>query len=288
MMPSLSSIGDVEAVDNRFIRKIVFYVEGRDDQVLLQRYVLKDFHSIVEIKQPREEGSGYHNVIRRVSSERERNPRIFGVVDGETLLALGKVREFIELSNCRDWIEFDEVDGVFFCPCWELENFFLSSRALEAVIPHMGHIRSIARFSMKKFRLVLIWEAVRLAIWATLNFALAGCGKSLVKAETRTNVEGISKIRREVRNLQQANLIPKTAIVHWRRLLADKVDYSEERYRLYDQLLGRIDGKALYIRIRRKFGLGEHILGALARVTHDADNGVGLRLVEAARAKSTE
>ena len=284
-MPSLASIGDAEAVDNRFIRKIVFYVEGREDEVLLRRYLFRDYYSDVEVKQPKNKGSGYHGVIARVASERTSNPRIFGIVDGETLIARGKIQEFIDSANCQDWIELTDVDGVYASPCWELENFFLSSRALESVIPHLGHVRSIANFSMEKFRAVLVFEAVRLSIWATLNYAMAASGKSLIRAETRTDVDGISKIRQETRRLEQANQIPRATAEYWRHSLANTVVYSDDRYEIYDQLLGRIDGKALYIRIKKRFRLREHIIGALANATGDVGNGVGSRLVDVVRRK---
>ena len=40
-MPSLRDLGDSDAVDNKYIDRIVFYVEGQDDKNLLTVYLMK-------------------------------------------------------------------------------------------------------------------------------------------------------------------------------------------------------------------------------------------------------
>ena len=62
-MPEISTFGDVEELDNRYIDKSVVYVEGEDDQKVWERIIGSDVADKLEFKVPSQAGAVLQNSV---------------------------------------------------------------------------------------------------------------------------------------------------------------------------------------------------------------------------------
>lgn len=124
-MPSLRTMPDVEELDNRYIDKCIIYVEGESDLTVWERIVGPNVADRVEFKVPQAVGSGYTLVCQRVARERQTNPRIFGLVDGEIAAVHDKIDKLIASVEPIFVLDDPALDGILFLAEHEAENVLL-------------------------------------------------------------------------------------------------------------------------------------------------------------------
>lgn len=125
-MPSLDALGDPNALVNKYLDKVIVYVEGEGDQRLFTRIVGPNIADQLEFQTPATEGGGCRSVVKRVQDERPSNSKIFGLVDGETAVELGGIAEFVQCrKNLFVLPAVPPADGILFLAGHELENLIL-------------------------------------------------------------------------------------------------------------------------------------------------------------------
>ena len=267
-MPSFTEIGDSEAVDNSYVDKLIFYVEGDDDQNLFNKFFFRHTAQSVEVKQPPGLEGGYVAVMSRVADERPKNPKVFGIVDGEALLAIGEISLYKDFANGTDWIWLDSNDGIVSFPCWEIENV-LFKRVL--IIPNLdawlwNHKNE--RWSDKKILRFLLCEIFRLTEIAAFNCALHEMKMSPIRAETKTELHSrrdvLTELLADSSQFQNKDDFERAFEV-WRQFFRNFLGNRWNPEGWYDDLMNRVDGKALFVRIRKRAGTPANFLGILAK-----------------------
>lgn len=266
-MPSLRELGDSNAVENKYVDRIVFYVEGEDDSNLFRVYLLKPYLPAVEIKIPSALGGGYQAVMQRVQDERTVNNKIFGIVDGEALLPLGHVSAFQDLFGTSDWIVVPEFDGIYFIPCWELENLLYSRDILPSGLIALQPVARLTDLSERAVKNMILAEAFRLSELSSLNLALIAESCGVVRAETKTGINRRHELRREIEaeieSLEQSHSV-KLRYEEWRSFFRNLLRNSPTRDHIYDEFISRVDGKALSIRLRQRLRISGDMRSSLA------------------------
>lgn len=124
-MPDLSAMSDVDELENRWLNKVILYVEGEADEHVYRKIVGPDVADRLEFKTP-VEATGYRAVMNRVAKERAANTKVFGLLDGEACVTCGALEQ---LAACDD-VLFDlpaveAAEGLIFLHAHELENILL-------------------------------------------------------------------------------------------------------------------------------------------------------------------
>src|SRR5438067_1915224 len=119
-MPKLGSIKDPVELDNLYTDKVIVYVEGAEDFAFFNDLVGRDMADRLEFKVPEEKGSGYHVVKSRVATERASNPKIHGLLDGETAVALNRFADFLASDGVLFTLTGAEHEGLLFLSEHEL------------------------------------------------------------------------------------------------------------------------------------------------------------------------
>ena len=266
-MPSLRELGDSDAVENKYTDRFVFYVEGEDDKNLLAFVLLGKYASEIEVKVPSTLGSGYRMVIERVTNERTVNGKVFGIVDGEALLVLGHLCAYKKKFGREEWISVEDCDGIFFTPCWELENLLVVRDVLAETVRSLQPVRNLAAFNEKRIRNMVIREAFRLSEWSCFNLALLSENDDLLRGETVTDIDSrrelVERIVTVIENRKNAHQMAET-FDGWRAFFRRLLRGAHRRDDMYDAFVSRIDGKALLVRLRRKLNIGIDMRSALA------------------------
>ncbi len=266
-MPSLRDIGDSEAVDNKYVDRIVFYVEGPEDQSLFKTYLLSQYLHVAEVKTPKDLGSGYAAVIHRVQQERIGNEKIFGLVDGDALVMLGLVEKYWEYFGEGKWIHTSQFDGIFFFPCWELENMLCDKEILPGTLIAAQPVWRLTWRSERIVKNIVLREALFLSEISAMNIALAAGGGSIIRAETKTGTSLRVTLRQELLEILRGQTGAREVwqiYCQYRRIFIRLIRSSRSRDELYEKLVSRVDGKALLIRVKREMKVGQDIRSLLA------------------------
>lgn len=267
-MTDLFEKPDEEAADNAYLGKIIFYVEGEEDKYLLETFAFSQLARDVEVKEPPSKGGGCNYVIDRVQDERQTNRRVFGIVDGEFLLVLNQELLFLTHANRQQCIQlnYPEYEGIFFLPCWEVENLFLAPDALIEELkfhgPSFAAIRSREEEVIIRF---LSRCAVSLAEWAAWVCTQTANGiRKPERAEVclGKGIKNCSQFRSEISRRAVVRGMTSTQIDIWRQEIKEIARKASNRKELLDLLIGRIDGKTFRIMVQKEFG-GGYIMAKL-------------------------
>lgn len=267
-MPSLSKLGDSDAVENKYIDRFILYVEGEDDRKILSIYLLQGYAQDIEIKVPSKLGGGGNSVIDRVQDERSANRKIFGIVDGDVLLAKGHFAHYREAFGTSDWIQDSEHEGIYFLPGWEIENILYSKRILPQTILDLQPVKKLQKWTLRVVENGVMREAFRLSELAALNLALLEECYPTIRAQTMTETVNRRKLHREIENyisnLENAESI-MARFAEWRCFFRSLLPDNCNRDVIYEQFVSRVDGKALGIMLQKRFSLHRDIRPVLAR-----------------------
>ena len=144
-MPDISTFGDVEELDNRYIDKSVVYVEGEDDQKVWEHIVGSDVADKLEFKVPLQAGAGYKAVLKRVREERLQNPNVHGLLDGEVAAEYGAVEQLINCTKTIFTLDCKEFEGIIFMSFHELENVLVCHSSIVAFAVNNVRLRELGQ-----------------------------------------------------------------------------------------------------------------------------------------------
>lgn len=172
-MPEISTFGDVEELDNRYIDKSVVYVEGEDDQKVWERIVGSDDADKLEFKVPSQGGAGYRSVLKRVREERLHNPNVHGLLDGEVAAEYGEVEQLINCTKTIFTLDGEEFDGIIFMSFHELENVLVCHSNITAFAANNVRMQNLGQVKQVDAEKQLITIARRFYIAALFKYTSA-------------------------------------------------------------------------------------------------------------------
>lgn len=171
-MAKLSEFGDADALENRYVDKVIVYVEGDGDQRLFTNVVGPDVADRLEFKTPAESTGGCGFVVARVKAERQSNEKIFGLVDGETAASHGGTDALLECRRLMFALPGEPgLDGVFFLSAHEVENLILLYGGIYELIPKNVRLASQGEFDGAQVRESVLKLTKRFFVAALLKYA---------------------------------------------------------------------------------------------------------------------
>jgi len=179
-MPSLASIGDAAAVDNRYADRVIVYVEGDGDQKLFSRIVTSDVRAQLEFKVPNTAGGGCRVVMDRVAAERPTNPKVYGLLDGETAAVLGAIDALLDAQpHLFQVANNPAADGLIFLSAHELENVVLLHGDVCDLVAKNTALAKMGAVSTADVAKTLRKLAVRFFMAALMKYASVHVGRSV-------------------------------------------------------------------------------------------------------------
>lgn len=207
-MPSLDALGDSSALLNRYLDKVIVYVEGEGDQRLFGRIVGPDVADRLEFQTPVTDGGGCRTVIKRVQDERPANDKIFGLVDGETAVELGGVQDLV---SCRKHLftlgTAGSAAGVIFLAGHELENLILIHGGVcELVSKNMklAHLGDVEAAEVEQTLLRLTRRFLISALFKYAAFSLGIRGAPVVTNKSGKLIDAACKVSQWLEELKLA------------------------------------------------------------------------------------
>lgn len=124
-MADISEINDIDELENRWLDKVIVYVEAEADSHVYTKLVGPNLADRLEFKPP-PESTGYLAVMTRVADERQRNTKVFGLLDGEASATCGGLDRLVASEGVLfDVPENPGTTGLFFLHVHELENLLI-------------------------------------------------------------------------------------------------------------------------------------------------------------------
>lgn len=146
-MPSLASLGDGNAVANYYSDRIIFMVEGSGDLNAYERIVGPGFdEDLVFEVAPTPKGSGGCQAVRdRVTEERKKNDKVFGLLDGEAAAVLGGTQSLYESEEVL--FQITGRKDLIFLNVHELENLYFEHSDVCSAIAHHKPVAKLGAFT---------------------------------------------------------------------------------------------------------------------------------------------
>ncbi len=273
-MPGLDALGDPSALLNRYLDKVVVYVEGEGDQRLFARIVGPDIADRLEFQTPVTDGGGCRTVIKRVQDERPSNNKIFGLVDGETAVELGGIMDFV---GCRKHLfaltSGGASDGIIFLAGHELENLILMHGGVCELVSKNMKLSHLGNVEADEVEETLIRLTRRFLLSALLKYAAFSLGLGGAPVVTNKSGKLIDANMRVSKWLDELKAAVLGAGGDWgayrseaktilnsliQQLAAEAASPAAKR----SHFVRLADGKSLLIGLQRHYGqnIGEGIL----------------------------
>ena len=132
-MPRLSEIGDTEAIDNRYARKVIVYVEAETDVTIFYGLTEPGVREFLEFKTPTSLSTGGNAVVEEVRRRRAQYPRTYGLIDGEEAAGFGAIDSLLKCRSTMFTLEGAE-EGLIFLGQHEAENVLILHGGLADLI----------------------------------------------------------------------------------------------------------------------------------------------------------
>lgn len=132
-MPRLSEIGDNEAIDNRYVRKVIVYVEAETDATIFYGLTEPGIREYLEFKTPTSLSTGGNAVAEEVRRRRAEYPRTFGLIDGEDAAKFGAIDDLLSCKSTMFKLPGRE-EGLIFLGQHEAENVLILHGGLADLI----------------------------------------------------------------------------------------------------------------------------------------------------------
>ena len=261
-MPSLKHISDPTELDNLYSDKVIVYVEGTEDLAFFNDLVGPDIADRLEFKVPDANGSGYHMVRSRVAMERAANPKIHGLLDGETAVTMDAFGALLASRNILFGLEGEENAGLLFLSEHELENLVLCHARLPDFIAQNVPFALIGTRPVETVERELATLAKRFYLLALLKFAAgrfhaAGtpCKAIDQNAGMFISKMGVAKILQLLKPKIEGAQIEWNAFIEAVRAFSDGVKAHFDAQNLdrdarHKEIMRLADGKSMLRRIR--------------------------------------
>jgi len=143
-MPNLSSIKDTTALKQRYVNKVIVYVESDSDANLFRTIVGTKFHEYIQFETPPEKGEGCGPAKSFVAQYRKDNSRIYALLDGEAAVAENNgFEEFVKSDGAIFALK--DPDGVLFLADHEAENILFRQADVIAYIAEQATLAEIGK-----------------------------------------------------------------------------------------------------------------------------------------------
>jgi hypothetical protein len=279
-MPDLLSIPDAEALDNRYIDKWVIYVEGDDDESVWTRTVGRQDAERIEFKVPSHAGSGFQVVFQRVRKERPANPKIYGLVDGESAASIGSLNDFLDCRNSFFVIGGTDFDGIVFLCDHELETLLLRHAQVSLFIVNDASIKDLGVRLQEDVDRDYVQLARRFFIAALFKYVSAelkhhdpAC--DLLDVGRFRSGMGTMEVIREMKHLidqqggmNRADFLQRLYRI-WGKVRTNMRDDGDTAEVRLQYVLRLADGKGLMVRIQSYFNMSKtwqgHLVDQFAR-----------------------
>ena len=166
-----------------------------------------------------------------------------------------------------DWISIPEFEGIYFMPCWEIENLLFIRNILPQTLIALQPVPKLSDWTERSIENIILKEAFRLSELSSLNLALLEESCETIKAETKSNIERRRDLHVEIKTtiaqLDKAHLV-KCKYDNWKDFFRELLRNSRTQDKVYDEFISRVDGKALSIRLNKKLKVGHDIRSILA------------------------
>ena len=274
-MPELSSFGDVDELENRYIGKCVVYVEGIDDRDVWEHVVGRDVADRLEFKVPLSGGAGSDAVLNRVRTERAKNSKIFGLVDGEVAATFGETTRLIGCSDLLFELDLSECEGILFLGAHELENVLVGASGFVDFVERNVEPGKFGSRDKEEIRSQVSKEAHRFYVAALIKYAWAdlyheglcsGVGDVGNFRSNRSLIEEIKQAREIVkREFSDGGEEFKRRLMQIGRRAKEKMDQVEVAGgNAKCEVVRLADGKGLLARLRNRWQLTRANDGLLA------------------------
>lgn len=274
-MRSLQDIGDSEALANRFVDRIVLFVEGPGDVQAYTRIAGPGMLADFEIKLPLEDEGGWAAVQKRVRTERDENGnrKVFGLLDGESAAGLGAAKFLLRCEEPMFQCSDPELEGLIFLSGHELENLFFAYTDVSSILASHCKIRSMtddrpARLSVGLADLTRRFFGAAMFKYTSLEAAVGTQGVKIMNTwffGSEPNLKSILvRAKAEVERLggdwsafvDKLFGLTRTLREHVATIASDENDRERRLVRL-------ADGKSLLIHLRKVVEVRDDVEGHL-------------------------
>lgn len=275
-MPNFEQLGDSGCVDNKYLSRIILYVEGTTERTLLGPFLLNDFKAQIEVDVPSESGSGYKSVLNRVKTEREVNKDVYGMIDGDVLLLEGHFSEFITEFGKPKLIAHPNHEGIYCLPCWEFENLLSIQEVLPETIRTLQTVKDLRDWNERRAKGKILREAFRLSELSSLNLALLSQSRAgdvvaeRTKSQIRKRRDLVAEVDSFIDSLEGSELVRK-GYEHWRAFFRQFLKQYSSREEWYEQFVSRVKGKVLLDRLGQVFSYTRDYRVSLASKFRDSE-----------------
>ena len=280
-MPDINEFIDIDDMENNYIGKCVIYVEGKDDQKVWEAIVGSEFADRLEFKVPLAEGSGSEVVINRVSDERPKNPKIFGLVDGEVAAQFGEVTKLINCSDVLFQLQIQQCSGILFLSAHEMENVLIGHSSFVEFAEYNATLKSLGERTRNKIKKYLLKQAKRFYLAALLKYTWAHMYFLKLTPEIdKINFMSDHSVCKEIKNAKQSikQKFSDNGQEFERQLMQIAYQMRKRRHDIkreggsVDQELVRLaDGKSLLNNLRREMGFKKANDGLLVQRVISSD-----------------
>jgi hypothetical protein len=275
-MPNLSSIKDTTALKQRYVNKVIVYVESDSDANLFRTIVGTKFHEYIQFETPPEKGTGCGPAKSFVAKYRTGNSRIYALLDGEAAVA--------ENNGFEEFVKSDAAiftllhpDGVLYLADHEAENILFRQADVIAYIADQATLAELGKKKPEEIALKISSIIERQFSGALCKYAsyLLHAGGKISGVLSGTHAE--NKPEEEIWNLLEQRVaaghcdwaIFKAELEKVREHIVLHLETMDERGKTTTKWR-LADGKIALTQIRRAYGIDQKWEVPLARQVADS------------------
>lgn len=165
-MPDFNKLRNKDELESLYLGKVIVVVEDESDAKLFARLIGPGQGEYIEFQVPHEKGTGSRAVKLSVQTQREKNKRVYGLMDGEASVSYkggyDKLRECVE-----PFFEIEGLDGVMFLAEHEAENILINYADVAAYIENDATLGNLGKRSSAEIN-DQIEEVVERHLWAAM------------------------------------------------------------------------------------------------------------------------
>lgn len=164
-MPDFNQLRSKNELESLYLGKVIVVVEDDSDAELYQRLIGPGKGEFLEFQVPHEKGTGCGAVKNSVMTQREKNKRVYGLLDGEASVSHGGYAKFRECTHT--FFEVDGLDGLMFLAEYEVENILINHADIETYIEHDVSLRALGKRSPAEIE-TKVEAVVERQFWAAM------------------------------------------------------------------------------------------------------------------------
>lgn len=165
-MPDFNKLRNKDELESLYLGKVIIVVEDESDAKLFGRLVGPGQGEYIEFQVPHEKGTGSRAVKLSVQSQREKNTRVYGLMDGEASVSCKG--GYDKLRECGEpFFEIEGQEGVMFLAEHEAENILINYADVTTYIENDATLGNMGKRSSAEID-ERIEEVVERHLWAAM------------------------------------------------------------------------------------------------------------------------